>query len=55
MAQEKETETETKSLIYEQYKMASPNLTVDLNLTSHHMDAYLAIPQVVMEWIVEPG
>jgi hypothetical protein len=25
------------------------------NWTQHHMDAYLAIPQVMMEWIVEPG
>jgi hypothetical protein len=23
------------------------------NWTKHHMDAYLAIPQVTMEWIVE--
>jgi hypothetical protein len=26
-----------------------------LNWTQHHLDAYLAIPQVAMEWIVEPG
>jgi hypothetical protein len=26
-----------------------------LNWTPHHMDAYLAIPQVAMEWIVDPG
>jgi len=26
-----------------------------LNWTPHHMDSYLAIPQVAVEWIVEPG
>ena len=26
-----------------------------LNWTPQHMDAYLAIPEVEMEWIVEPG
>jgi hypothetical protein len=25
------------------------------NWTPQHMDAYLAIPEVAMEWIVEPG
>jgi hypothetical protein len=25
------------------------------NWTQHHMGAHLAIPQVAMEWIVEPG
>ena len=32
-----------------------PQVRQFLNWTPHHMDAYLAIPQVAMEWIVEPG
>jgi hypothetical protein len=36
-------------------KKWQPQVQQFLNWTAHHMDAYLPIPQVVMEWIVDPG
>jgi hypothetical protein len=32
-----------------------PQVRQFFNWTAHHMNAYLASPQVAMEWIVDPG
>jgi hypothetical protein len=46
---------EQQSLGYEQHKMVNQAQQLITNWTPRHMDAYLAIPEVAVEWIVEPG
>jgi hypothetical protein len=36
-------------------KKWQPQVQQFLNWIPRHIDAYLAIPQVAMEWIVDPG
>jgi hypothetical protein len=42
-------------LVYEQQKMANPSTAILSNWTPQQMDAYLAIPEVALEWNVVPG
>jgi hypothetical protein len=49
------TRTQEPHMLYEQQKRQTQGHQFFSNWTQHHMDAYLAIPQVAMEWIVEPG
>jgi hypothetical protein len=46
---------EQRSLGYEHHKMVNQARQFIMNWTPRHMDAYSAIPEVAVEWIVEPG
>jgi excinuclease UvrABC helicase subunit UvrB len=45
---------EQQSLGYEQQKRQTQAQQLITNLTPQHMDAYLAIAEVALEWIVDP-
>jgi hypothetical protein len=47
--------TRTQSLTFEQQKWQTQTRQFISNWTPQQMDAYLAIPEVALEWNVEPG
>jgi hypothetical protein len=49
------TKRQSKKVSYTSNEKWRPQVRQFINWTPQHMDAYLAIPQVAMEWIVEPG